>query len=335
MVETKKITVLGDGGWGTALAVELGRRGVAVCLWGYFKDYIELVSKGRENTKFLKGIKIPKSVFITSDLKEALIETDVVILAVPSEYLRAVLESVKTYRHGSPIYVSVAKGIEPGVLMRMSEVVQDVLGKDENIVALSGPTIAIEVARGMPTTAVAASLDIERAKEIQKLFTSERFRVYTSSDLIGVELGGALKNIVAIAAGISDALGFGTNTKAAILTRGLAEITRLGITMGARVETFAGLSGIGDLVTTCISSYSRNRWFGEMLGKGKSAKEILAGTEMAIEGVITAKSAYELSKEYGVEMPIATEIYNVIYMSKSPKDVVGDLMLRTPKPEVY
>jgi glycerol-3-phosphate dehydrogenase (NAD(P)+) len=331
----KKITIIGDGGWGTALAIGLFKKNFSVSLWGVFKDYIDKLAKTRENIKFLKGIKIPEGINITSSLNEALDGASVIILAAPSKYLRDIVQRLKKHKEKDPIYVSAAKGIESNTLMRMSEVLWDVLGKDKKIVAISGPSIAIEVVKGLPTTIVASSQDIGLAKEIQGVLRGEKLRVYTSNDLVGVELGGALKNIIAIAAGISDSLGFGANTKAAILTRGLAEITRLGVAMGARVETFAGLSGMGDLVTTCISPYSRNRWFGEMLGKGEKAKDIVKKTEMVIEGVTTTKSAYELSRTYGVDMPITCEIYNVIYGEKPPKDVVKDLMLRSPKPEYY
>ena len=335
MNNMRKIAVMGDGGWGTALAITLFKKGFAVSLWGVFEDYIEKIAKSRENIKFLKGVEIPKGINITAFIDKALDGAEIVILAVPSKYLRSVLHRLKEVKQEDLIYISAAKGIENDTLMRMSEVIQDVLGSDEKIVAISGPSIAIEVAKGLPTTIVASSQDMDLAKIVQNVLMNEKLRVYTSDDLIGVELGGALKNIIAIAAGISDSLGFGTNTKAAILTRGLAEITRLGIATGAKQETFAGLSGMGDLVTTCISPYSRNRWFGEMLGKGKKAEDIVKETEMVVEGVTTTKSAYELSRKYGVDIPITREIYNVIYSGKSPKDVVKDLMLRSPKPENY
>ncbi len=331
----KKIAIIGDGGWGTALAVELCKKGSSVSLWGAFKDYIEQIAKTRENVKFLKGVRIPEGINITALLDEALTGADIALLAIPSKYLRSILKQIKQVKQVSPIYVSAAKGIEGDTLMRPSEVIQDVLGEDVKMAAISGPSIAIEVARELPTTIVASSQDVNLANEVQNILASERLRVYTSDDLIGVELGGSLKNIIAIAAGISDSLGFGANTKAAILTRGLAEITRLGVVMGAKRETFAGLSGMGDLVTTCISQYSRNRWFGEMLGQGKKAKDIVNKTEMVVEGVTTTKSAYELSHKYNIVMPITQEIYNVIYNNKSPKDVVKDLMLRSPKPECY
>ncbi len=330
-----KITVIGDGGWGTALAIELFKKGNSVSLWGVFNDYLEEMAQKRENVKFLKGIEIPKAIEITPLLNKALRGARIVVLAVPSKYLRSVLERVKEIEKGHPIYVSAAKGIESDTLMRMSEVVRDVLGKYERIVAISGPSIALEVARELPTTIVASSRNVALAKQIQNVLISKRLRVYTSDDLIGVELGGSLKNIIAIAAGIADSLGFGANTKAAILTRGLAEMTRLGIAMGAKLQTFAGLSGIGDLITTCISPYSRNRWFGEMLGRVKKVNDIVKETEMVVEGVTTTRSAYELSRKHKVVMPITQEIYSVIYKDKSPKDVVTDLMLRSPKPEHY
>jgi glycerol-3-phosphate dehydrogenase (NAD(P)+) len=228
--------------------------------------------------------------------------------------------------------VSVTKGLETSTLKRMSEVLEELLGAPP-LAVLSGPTIALEVANGVPTTIVASSKDPALAKCVQDIFMTDRFRVYTNGDVTGVELGGALKNIVAIAAGTCDALGYGTNAKAALLTRGLVEIVRLGVAMGARRETFYGLSGLGDLTTTCISQYSRNRWLGEEIGKGKSLKDILKRTEMVVEGVATAKSAFELSRKYDVEMPITAEIYKVLYESKDPKAAVRDLMTRSPKTE--
>ncbi|MFH0840180.1 MAG: NAD(P)H-dependent glycerol-3-phosphate dehydrogenase [Candidatus Omnitrophota bacterium] len=330
-----KIAVMGDGGWGTALSIVLSQKGLSVSLWGVFKDYIESVAKTRENAKFLNGVKIPDRIRITASLEDAIDNADAIILAIPSKYLRSVLENLKKIAPKEALYISATKGIEGGTLLRMSETIKELLGKDIKIVAVSGPSIAIEVARGLPTTIVAASGEIKLAERARDLLMSATLRVYTSEDIIGVELGGSLKNIIAIAAGISDSLGFGTNTKAAILTRGLAEIMRLGVAMGAKQETFAGLSGLGDLITTCISPYSRNRWFGEMLGEGKRADGIIKETEMVVEGVTTAKSAYELSKKYNIDMPLTREVYEVIYKNKSPKDVVKDLMQRSAKPEVY
>ncbi len=331
----KKIAIIGDGGWGTALSVILSQKELDISLWGFFKDYIESVALVRENVKFLKGVDIPEKVWVTASLEDATKNASAVILAVPSKYLRNVLVGLKKTARKDAIYISATKGIESDTLLRMSEVVTGVLGKDIKVAVVSGPSIAIEVAKGLPATVVAASKDINLAKDAQEILMCGALRVYTSTDVIGVELGCSLKNIIAIAAGMSDSLGFGTNTKAAILTRGLAEIMRLGMEMGARQDTFAGLSGLGDLITTCISPYSRNKWFGEMLGKGKRADDIIKETEMVVEGVTTARSAFELSKRYNVDMPLTKEVYEIIYKNKPPKDVVKDLMLRSAKPEVY
>lgn len=328
----KNIVIIGDGGWGTTLSVLLANKGFSVTLWGVFPEYVEILKSKRENVKFLPGVKIPEAVKLTSSLEEALRGKELVVLAAPSQFMRGVVEMMKMHDYSGKVFVSVTKGIENGTLKRMSEVIVDVLGP-ERIAVLSGPTIALEVANGSPTTAVASSRDIVLAEEVQNIFMTDRFRVYATDDVTGVELGGALKNIIAIAAGASDALGFGTNAKAALLTRGLVEIVRLGVAMGARPETFYGLSGLGDLTTTCISQYSRNRWLGEEIGKGKKLKEILKETDMVVEGVATAKSAYDLSKNYKVEMPIIVEIYKVLYENKDPKRAVHDLMTRSPKSE--
>ncbi|MDP2943139.1 MAG: NAD(P)H-dependent glycerol-3-phosphate dehydrogenase, partial [Candidatus Omnitrophota bacterium] len=252
-----------------------------------------------------------------------------------SQYMRDVARRLKDIRTGfaDKIFVSVSKGIENKTLMRMSEVVREILGPVK-IGVLSGPTISYEVARGLPTTVVAASEDEDTAKEIQDLFMADNFRVYTNNDIIGVELGGSLKNVIAIAAGISDGLGFGVNTKAGLLVRGIVEVARLGIKMGARQDTFYGISGLGDLMTTCVSSHGRNRWFGEEIGKGKKPQDVLKATEMVVEGAVTAKSCYELRKKYDVEMPISEQIYAVIYEGKDPKAAVRDLMTRERKAEL-
>ncbi|OGW85131.1 MAG: glycerol-3-phosphate dehydrogenase [Omnitrophica bacterium RIFCSPLOWO2_01_FULL_45_10] len=332
MTEIRGICVIGDGGWGTTLSILLSRKNFKVSLWGAFPDYIEILNKKRENVKFLTGVKIPNDIIITSSLDLALKDKDFVIIAVPSQFLRSVVAMLKKRDCASKTFVSVTKGIENETLKRMSEVILEIL-PGARLVILSGPTIALEVANGSPTTAVAAAGDLTAAKSVQDLFMTEYFRIYTSSDTIGVELGGALKNIIAIAAGASDALGFGTNAKAALLTRGLVEIVRLGLAMGAKRETFYGLSGLGDLTTTCISRYSRNRWLGEEIGKGKKLKDVLKGTDMVVEGVATSMSAYDLSKKYKVETPIITEIYRILYENKDPKTAVYDLMTRSPKME--
>lgn len=332
MTKIKNISVIGDGGWGTTLAILLSQKGYKVTLWGAFPDYIDILKLKRVNTKFLPGIRIPAEMDITSSLDDAMNKKDLIVLAVPSQYMRGVLTRVSAYKISGEIFVSVTKGIENKTLKRMSEVVYEILGK-VRLTVLSGPTIAHEVALKVPTTIVSSSLDMESAKAVQGVFMADFFRVYTSTDIIGTELGGSLKNIIAIAAGISDGLGFGTNAKAALLTRGLVEMVRLGVAMGAKKETFYGLSGLGDLATTCISSYSRNRHFGEEIGRGRALKETLKETEMVVEGVATTESALELSKKYKVEMPITEEIYKVLYEKKDPKKAVSDLMTRPPKVE--
>lgn len=333
MAKINGIAVIGDGGWGTTLAVLLAKKGFNVSLWGAFPDYVKIVSNSRENIKFLPGIKIPAEVDVTGSLETALKGKDLVVLTVPSQFMRGVLSKLKESNISGNRFVSAAKGIENGTLKRMSEVITECLGK-QKLAVLTGPTIALEVAKSSPTNAVIASDDEELAKDAQGIFLTDYFRIYTSDDIIGVELGGSLKNIIAIAAGALDGLGCGTNAKAALLTRGLVEIVRLGVAMGAKRETFYGLSGLGDLTTTCVSQYSRNRWLGEEIGRGKKLTDILKETDMVVEGVATAKSAYDLAKKYNVEMPITTEIFKVLYENKDPKVAVRDLMTRSPKPEV-
>jgi len=326
-----KIAVIGDGGWGTALALLLHSKGEDTLLWSISEEYAEYLDKNRENVKFLKGISLPEDLKITSSDEEAK-EAENVLFVVPCEYLRTVAAKFAgaTFKN----VISATKGIENGSLKRPSEILSEQFDAN-SISVLSGPSISFEVARKVPTAVVAASVKEENALEVRDIFMTDEFRVYTSSDLVGVELGGALKNIIAIAAGISDGLGLGTNPKAALLTRGLAEITRLGIKVGADSTTFRGLSGLGDLATTCISSHSRNRWLGEEIGKGKKLKEILATTEMVVEGIATCKSAYELAKKYSVEAPITQKIYEVLFEDKDPSSAVKELMTRQAKEEDY
>jgi glycerol-3-phosphate dehydrogenase (NAD(P)+) len=327
------IAVIGDGGWGTTLAILLSKKGFPVTLWGAFAGYTEFLNKKRVNTKFLPGIKIPARINITHELGSALRCKKVIVVAVPSQYMRQVLKKIRAAGFDrSAIFVSVTKGIEISSLKRMSQLIREELGPVK-LGVLSGPTIAHEVAVGQPTTAVIASKDNSIRKYLQEIFMTARFRVYTNADVIGVEMGGSLKNVVAIACGISDGLGFGTNAKAALLARGLVEISRLGKAMSANPKTFGGISGLGDLVTTCISQYSRNRFVGEQIGRGKAYKQIKAHMQMVAEGVPTAKSAYELGVKYKVEMPIIREVYNVIYKNKSPSKAVSDLMTREKKEE--
>jgi glycerol-3-phosphate dehydrogenase (NAD(P)+) len=327
-----RISVLGDGGWGTTLAALLSRKGYAVTLWGAFDNYTKIMAKSRLNPKFLPGVRISRKIEITGDLKIAVSDKEIIILAIPSQYTREILKKIKGNFNSSTIFLSVTKGIEIKSSKRISEIVHEELGPVK-LAVLSGPTIAREVAKGIPTAAVVASHNKKIRELLQGIFNTERFRVYTNADIIGVELGGSLKNVIAIACGVSDGLGFGTNTKAAILARGLAEISRLGKAMGANLETFSGISGLGDLVTTCISKESRNRFVGEQIGRGKTLKEIHKHMQMVAEGVPTARSAYALSKKYKVEMPITKEVYGLLYKNKSPRQAVRDLMTRRSREE--
>ncbi len=329
-MSNKKIAILGAGSWGCVLGVHLFKKGHEVRLWD-IAPQVELLREKRECLK-IPGLVISPEIEITSRLEEALGGAQIVVLVLPSQVVRETVLRMKGLSLPS-IVVSASKGIEKETLMTMSEVILDVLG-ERGTVVLSGPSHAEEVCRCVPTTIVASSSDEKKMKEIQQVFMTETLRVYTNPDVLGVELGGALKNIIAIAAGISDGLGFGDNTKAALLTRGLAEITRLGVAKGAKPRTFAGLSGMGDLITTCISRYSRNRNLGEAIGQGKSLEETLQNIGMVVEGVPTTKSAHDLAEKYKVEMPITGEIYQVLFEAKDPYRAVTDLMLREAKPEI-
>jgi glycerol-3-phosphate dehydrogenase (NAD(P)+) len=332
MKNFKTISVIGDGGWGTTLAMHLDRKGYKVILWGAFADYVSQTAKTRENKKFLPGFKIPKSIHLTSDIFEAVKSADLIVLAPPSEYLRVTLQKLKTTDYKGKTFVSVVKGIDPKTFQRMSEIIIEELGKVP-LAVLSGPTIAKETAAGIATTAVSSAKDKKLAQAVQKVFHSPEFRIYTNPDVAGVEIGGSIKNVMAIACGICDGLGLGTNAKSALLTRGLAEMTRLGVAMGARKETFYGLAGLGDLITTCFSPNSRNRTVGEALGKGKSIKSVLGGMHMVAEGVVSAKAVYRLSKAKKIPMPLVEEVYKIIFEAKNPKKAMSDLMGRTPKQE--
>ncbi len=326
------ISVIGAGGWGTALSIILNQRHNRVILFEYFRDYAEVLTQKRENIKFLKGIKISEDILITNDLQKAINESKIIVLAVPSHFMRNILLEIKRFDCKNKLFISVTKGIEQKSLLTMSQIIKEIIRKAD-VAVLSGPSLALEVARKVPTTVVVASKNISIAEKTQNIFFTNYFRVYTSEDVLGVELGGALKNVIAIAAGILDGMGIGDNTKAALITRGLAEIKRLGVKMGAKEETFSGLSGLGDLIVTCSSKLSRNRRVGEELGRGKKIKEIIKNMEMVAEGVKTTLSAYKLSKKYSVEMPIITEIYNVLYKNKPIYESMADLMSRSPKSE--
>ena len=330
-----KISVLGAGGWGTTLAILLHYNGHKVTLREIDKHYVKSLNKTRLNEKFLPDIKIPVEIQIIHDLEEATTNQNIIVLAVPSQFLRGVVKEVNFSNVKDSILVSVAKGIENNSLMTMSQMIKDIFPKiDPNqIGALSGPSHAEEVSRRIPTAVVAASQSIETSKSIQAAFITSYFRVYSSTDVCGVELGGAFKNVIAIGAGIVDGAKFGDNTKAAIMTRGIAEISRLGVAMGASPETFAGLSGMGDLIVTCMSRHSRNRYVGEQIGAGKKLKQVLKSMQMVAEGVETSRSATKLSKKNGIETPITDEVYKILFEDKDPVKATTDLMTRDMKME--
>lgn len=327
-----KIAVLGDGGWGTTLSILLAKKGFDISLWSAFSENADNINKKKENVKFLPGFTLPENITATSDMQQAVSNIDVVVVAIPSHFLREAIISLKEIDLKGKLLVSVVKGIENNTFKKPSEIIKHELGVSD-IAVLSGPTIANEIAGGLPASCVVACENQAIVKKAQAIFMTDRFRVYTSKDVVGVELGGALKNIIAIASGISDGLGLGSNAKAALFTRGLVEMKRLGVSMGADSETFNGLSGMGDLVTTCISPYSRNRRVGEDIARGSRLSDILHKMEMVAEGVETARSVYMFSKKIGIEMPITEQVYKVLFEDKNPHTAVADLMLRDSKPE--
>lgn len=326
------ITIIGDGGWGTAIGLLLDNYGHNVTLWGPFADYLDEVRARRENIRFLPGIALPDSLRWTASPDEAAAGADAVILASPSKFLAGVCQTFKGLIPPATLTVSLTKGLCETTHCRMSELAQDTLGLHA-IAVLSGPSHAEEVARGIPTAVVAASADEAVAKRVQALFSGPLFRVYTSTDPLGVEIGGAVKNVIAIAVGASDGLGFGDNTRAALITRGLAEITRFGTALGARPETFAGLSGVGDLIVTCTSRHSRNHTVGERLGRGERLADILAGMKMVAEGVWNAKVIHTLGRTHNVELPITDVVHALCYEDLPARTAVETLMTRDMKSE--
>ena len=330
----RKITVLGDGGWGTALAMTLLKNDHSVTLWGPFEDNIEAIRSTRKN-RFLPGVDLPAELNATSNIAEAVDGAELVVLASPSQFMRGTLNMFKEYFVPEQmVLVNVAKGIETDTLKCMHEICGEILGENLKYAALSGPSHAEEVSRGVPTAVVAASENIGIAKLVQETFMSDNFRVYTSRDVISLELGGALKNVLAIAAGIIDGMNLGDNPKAALITRGIAEMARLGVALGGRRETFAGLSGIGDLIVTCMSRHSRNRHVGEELGRGKTLEEITREMGMVVaEGVKTAISAHMLAQRKNCDTPIINAVFNVLYNNLSARDAVRALMTRDARDE--
>ena len=329
----EQVTIVGDGAMATVCSMLLTQGGHGVTMWGAFEESIEQLIQDREQRRLLPGARVPASVRLTANDAECFRGASLVLSAVPTQFMRTVWQRLAAHAPASIPIVSVAKGIENHTLLRPTQVIADVLGSGHGLSALSGPNIAAELARYLPATAVAAAADPALAQHVQSVFSTQWFRVYTNPDVIGVELAGATKNIVAIAAGILDGLGAGNNAKSALVTRGLVEITRLGVAMGARPETFQGLAGLGDLITTCVSPEGRNRTVGERIGKGRRLEDILAGMDSVAEGVPTTRSVLQLARRYDVEMPITEAVHAVLFEEKDVLQAISELMTREPKPE--
>lgn len=327
-----KVSVIGAGSWGTALALHLHKNGHDVNVWSIIEDEVKMLSEKREHASKLPGVKLPEDMNFTTDLEFSLQDKDMIVLAVPSPFTRSTAHSMCPYVKEGQLIVNVAKGVEEKTLMTLSEIIEEEIPQ-ANVAVLSGPSHAEEVGRGVPTTVVAGAHDQKTAEYIQNIFMSPVFRVYTSPDILGMELGAALKNVIALAAGTADGLGHGDNLKAALITRGIAEITRLGTAMGAHAETFYGLSGIGDLIVTCASVHSRNRRAGYLIGQGYTMKEAMDKVQMIVEGVYSAKAAMGLAKKYNVEIPIIEQVNKVLFEDKDPKEALDELMLRDKKIE--
>jgi glycerol-3-phosphate dehydrogenase (NAD(P)+) len=327
-----KVSVIGAGSWGTALSLLLHHNGHKVTLWSIMEAEVAMLNEKREHVDKLPGVKIPDGIEITTNLEASIKGAELLVLAVPSPFTRSTAKAMSPFVEDGQIIVNVAKGIEEKTLMTLTDIVEEEIPNCRAAV-LSGPSHAEEVGRGLPTTVVAGARDRETAELIQNVFMNQVFRVYTSPDMLGIELGGALKNVIALAAGIADGLGYGDNTKAALITRGIAEMSRIGLAMGGRIETFSGLSGIGDLIVTCASVHSRNRKAGYLMGQGKTMKEAMDEVKMVVEGVYSAKAAMGLAKKYGVEIPIIEQVNAVLFEDKPAREAVNELMLRDKKIE--
>ncbi|MCD8097997.1 MAG: NAD(P)-dependent glycerol-3-phosphate dehydrogenase [Lachnospiraceae bacterium] len=327
-----KIGVIGAGSWGTAISRLLSNKGHEVTVWSIVEDEIRMLREEHEHTSKLPGVKLPESIVYTTDLMSAVQGKELLVLAVPSVYTRSTSHSMAPFVAEGQIIVNVAKGIEESSLMILTDIIEQEIPQ-ANAAVFSGPSHAEEVGRDIPTTVVAGAKDRKTAEYIQNIFMSETFRVYTSPDMLGIELGGALKNVVALAAGAADGLGCGDNTKAALITRGIAEMARLGIAMGGRAETFYGLTGIGDLIVTCASVHSRNRKAGFLIGQGKTMQEAMDEVQMVVEGVYSAKAAKTLAQKYDIDMPIVKEVNAVLFEGKTAKEALTELMLRDRKIE--
>ena len=329
-----KVSVIGAGSWGTALAMLLAGNGHDTILWSHREEQAAELSKTREHKAKLPGVILPKELKITSNLEQAAKERDVLVLAVPSVAVRETSKKLKACALPGQLIVNVAKGIEAHTLTTLTDMIEEEL-PGVHACVLSGPSHAEEVSRGLPTTCVVGARDKKTAEYLQNIFMSPVFRVYISPDILGIELGGALKNVIALAAGTADGLGYGDNTKAALITRGITEIVRLGVAMGAKAETFYGLSGIGDLIVTCASRHSRNRKAGYLMGQGRTMEQAMAEVKMVVEGVYSAKAGLELSRKYQVEMPIIEQVNQVLFEGKEPGDAVRELMVRDKKIESW
>lgn len=327
-----KISILGAGAWGTAIAILLGNNGHEVVLWSALQAEVEQLINDRELKDKLPGIKLPSSVSISGDLKSSCENKDLIVFAVASPFVRATAKNASSFIAKDQIIVNVGKGIEENTLETLTDIIKDEIPQAD-VAVLSGPSHAEEVSRGIPTTCVVGADSKDTAHFIQDVFMSERFRVYTSPDVIGIELGGSIKNVIALAAGIADGLGFGDNTKAALMTRGIAEISRLGIAMGGKMETFAGLSGVGDLIVTCTSKHSRNRNAGFLIGQGYTMEDAMKEVKQIVEGVYSAKAALALAKKFEIEMPIVEQVNQVLFENKSALEAVSDLLLRDKRRE--
>lgn len=326
------VGIMGAGSWGTALALLLHKNGHQVTVWSISEEEVRMLSEKREHVSKLPGVKIPEDMVFTTDVESTLKGKDFIVLAVPSPFTRNTARSMSPYIADGQIIVDVAKGIEESTLMTLSQQIEQEIPQAD-VAVLSGPSHAEEVGRGLPTSVVVGAKREETAKYLQEMFMNEVFRVYTSPDMLGMELGGSLKNVIALAAGIADGLGYGDNTKAALITRGIAEIARLGVKMGGAVESFTGLTGIGDLIVTCASVHSRNRKAGYLMGQGRSMQEAMDEVQMVVEGVYSAKAAVKLGKKYGVSLPIIDKVSEVLFEGKDPRKAVNELMLRDGRTE--
>lgn len=328
-----KVSVIGAGSMGTAVSVLLSKNGHDVAMWSFLKEEVDMINSLREQKDKLPGVRVPENVVCTNNLEESLRDAEMVVMVIPSQTIRQNARAISKYITDRKIFACFSKGLEDGTGLRLSEVIKQEIPQAVPV-ALSGPCHAEELGKGIPSAYVAACEDISIAEYVQDVFMSPGFRVYTNPDIVGVELGGAIKNVIALCAGISDGLGYGDNTKAALMTRGLTEITRLGVAMGAKKQTFAGLAGVGDLIVTCTSMHSRNRRAGILIGQGKTLQETLDEIKMVVEGVTTTKAAYQLAVKMDISMPITTEAYNILFNGKDAREAVVSLMSRDKKHEI-